>query len=81
MNIPGSVSDTGKFRRRYFDTREEAEAECRRLREIHLRLREGVMIDPALAQDAIAATELLAGSGISLTQAAKFYVEAQGLPE
>jgi integrase len=74
VNIPGSVSDTGRFRRRYFTTRDEAKAECVRLREISKGTRALASDIPAdLAADAIRARELLDGYGINLAQAAAFY--------
>ncbi len=74
VNIPGSVSDTGRFRRRYFTTRDEAKAECKRLKEIRDGVRTKATDIPAdLAADAIRARELLDGFGINLAQAAAFY--------
>lgn len=76
VNIPGSVSDTGRFRRRYFTTRDEAKAECIRLKEISKGTRALATDIPAdLAADAIRARELLDGFGINLAQAATFYAQ------
>ena len=76
VNIPGSVSDTGRFRRRYFTTRDEAKAECIRLKEISKGTRALATDIPAdLAADAIRARELLDGFGINLAQAAAFYAQ------
>ena len=76
VNIPGSVSDTGRFRRRYFTTRDEAKAECIRLKEISKGIRALATDIPAdLAADAIRARELLDGFGINLAQAAAFYAQ------
>jgi integrase len=73
--IPGSVSDTGRFRRRYFETRDKAKEECQRLREISKGVRtKSVDIPPALAADAIRASELLGEHDVTLAQAAAFYV-------
>lgn len=74
VNIPGSVSDTGRFRRRYFSTRDEAKAETKRLREISTGIRgKAIDIPGDVAADAITAREKLEGYGITLTQAAAFY--------
>jgi len=74
VNLPGTVSDTGRFRRRYFATRDEAKAECTRLREISEGTRALATDIPAdLAADAIRARELLDGFGVNLAQAAAFY--------
>jgi integrase len=73
--IPGSVSDTGRFRRRYFDTRDKAKDECQRLREISKGIREKAPdIPPELAADAIRARDLLSDHDVTLSQAAAFYV-------
>jgi integrase len=75
VQIPGSVSDTGRFRRRYFKTRDAAKAECQRLREINKGLQEkAVDIAPDLAADACRARELLAEHDVTLAQTAAFYV-------
>ncbi|MEK7953254.1 tyrosine-type recombinase/integrase [Luteolibacter soli] len=74
VNIPGSVSDTGRFRRRYFETRDQAKAECQRLREIYQGGRAKASdITAALAEDATRAAELLAPFNVTLAQAAAFY--------
>lgn len=76
VNIPSSLSDTGRFRRRYFSTRDEAKAECKRLRETSLGAREKVIdISANVAHDAITAREKLEGYDITLAQAAAFYVQ------
>jgi integrase len=75
VNIPGSLSDTGRFRRRYFSTRDKAKAETQRLNEIQKGQR-GLVADisTATAEDAINARELLTGHNVTLAQAAAFYV-------
>ncbi len=74
VNVPGSVSDTGRFRRRYFTTRDEAKAECQRLREIHDGTRTKASdISAALAEDATRAAEILSPFNVTLAQAASFY--------
>jgi len=74
VNIPGSVSDTGRFRRRYFDTRDKAKAECQRLREISVGVRTLATDIPAdLAADAIKARDMLVTFNVTLAQAAAFY--------
>lgn len=56
MNVPGVVSDTGKFRRRYFKSRDEAKTESQRLRKIFAGLHDkAAEIDIVLARDAQAA--------------------------
>lgn len=76
VNVPGSLSDTGRFRRRYFRTRDEAKAECQRLREVLEGRREKATdIRPALAEDATAAAEILERFGVTLKQAAAFYAD------
>ncbi|MBK1853696.1 tyrosine-type recombinase/integrase [Verrucomicrobiaceae bacterium 5K15] len=76
VNVPASASDTGKFRRRYFSTRDEAKAEAKRLREAANGTRaKAIDIRADLAADAIKASELLSEWGISLTQAAMHYIE------
>jgi integrase len=75
VNLPGTVSDTGRFRRRYFDTRDEAKAECQRLREISNGTRALAADIPSdLAADAIKAQGMLAAFNVTLAQAAAFYV-------
>jgi integrase len=75
VNIPGSLSDTGRFRRRYFSTRDKAKAETQRLNEIQKGQR-GLATDISTgsAEDAIKAQELLVGYNVTLAQAAVFYV-------
>lgn len=76
VNIPASVSDTGRYRRRYFKTRDEAKNECARLREISEGNRyKASDISPALAEDAIRAKEILAQHDATLAQVAAYYVE------
>jgi integrase len=73
--IPGSVSDTGRFRRRYFETRDKAKAESQRLREISNGVHaKAVDIAPELAADAVRARDLLDEHDVTLAQAAAFYV-------
>ncbi len=76
VNVPGSLSDTGRFRRRYFTTRDKAKAETQRLNEIQKGQR-GLAADisSATAEDAIKARELLAGHNVTLAQAAAFYAQ------
>ena len=74
--IPGSVSDTGRFRRRYFRTRDEAKTECQRLREIKDGIRAKATDIPAdVAADAVRASGMLAPFNVTLAQVAAFYVE------
>lgn len=74
VNVPASVSDTGRKRRRYFKTRDDAKEECKRLRASYEGRRDKAAdIRPAMAEDAVTASEILAKFDVSLTQAAKFY--------
>lgn len=76
VNIPGTLSDTGRFRRRYFKTRDEAKTECSRLKAIQAGQR-GLAADisTATAEDAIKAREMLIDYKVTLAQAAAFYIE------
>ena len=75
VNIPGSLSDTGRFRRRYFRTRDEAKDETQRLREIQTGQRAlAADITISSAEDAIKARDLLDGHDVTLSQVASFYV-------
>ena len=76
VNIPGSLSDTARFRRRYFKTRDEAKAECQRLKEIRDGQR-GIAADISIgaAEDATRAQEMLAGHDVTLAQVAAFYIK------
>lgn len=74
IHVPASISDTGKLRRRYFATRDEAKAEAQRLRAVAEGRREkGASIRHALAEDAVTAEEILKPFGVNLAQCAKFY--------
>lgn len=76
VGIPGSVSDTGRYRRRYFKTRDAAKAECARLKEIRTGIRSKAIDIPAdLAADAIKARDMLVAFNVTLGQAAAFYVK------
>jgi len=78
VNIPSGISDTGRFRRRYFATRDLAKAESQRLREIHQGQRQKAAdIPAALAESALAAAEMLRPFGISLVEAATRTVAAE----
>jgi|GEM_PF-4650896 len=76
VNIPGSLSDTARFRRRYFKTRDEAKAECQRLKEIQKGQR-GLAADISIgtAEDATKAREMLSAHGVTLAQVAAFYIQ------
>jgi len=76
LNVPGSVSDTGRKRRRYFKTRDEAKAESQRLRDIFNGHRDKATdIRPHLAEDATRAAATLEVYGVTLAQASAFYVQ------
>lgn len=76
VNIPSSLSDTDRFRRRYFKTRDEAKTECSRLKAIRDGQR-GLAADisSATAEDAIKAREMLTDYKVTLAQAAAFYIK------
>ena len=80
VNIPASISDTGRQRRRFFKTKAKGEAEAKRLKAIHEEGRGKVPdIRAALAEDAQHAAELLKPYSVTLTQAAAFYHEHHDL--
>ncbi len=76
VNIPPTVSTTGKRERCYFATRDEAKTYAQ---EQGKKYREhgsqAASIRPALAEDATKAAEILKPFGKTLTEAARFYVK------
>lgn len=78
VNVPASVSETGKRERHYFDTRDKAKEHTQALREKFLEHGgQAAAIKPSLAEAAVAAEALLAPWGASLIEAARSYVAEQ----
>lgn len=74
VSIPPAYSDTGKYRRRFFGTRDEARAESDRLQSVAAGLRDRASnIRASLAEDATAAAAILEPFGVTLKQAAEFF--------
>lgn len=74
LNIPGSLSETGKLQRRYFATRDKAKEAAEILRAQYSKHgSSSAMLPPRTADDAVHALELLKSFNVSLTDAARFY--------
>lgn len=72
INVPGTLSESGKRERHFHKTRDEAKEHASRLREKYASHGAGAAaIRPALAEDAARAIEILEPWGLSLTQAAQ----------
>ncbi len=71
ISVPPSMSSTGKRERRFFEEPSHAEVFAKKLRGKYARGERGVVIDTAGASDAAEALAILAGTGITLTDAAK----------
>jgi integrase len=72
INVPGTLSESGKRERHFHKTRDEAKEHASRLREKYASHGAGASaIRPALAEDAARAIEILKPWGLSLTQAAQ----------
>lgn len=72
VHIPASLSDTGKLSRRYFDTRDGAKKFAKKLRDGYKA--DGVkasVLPPRMADDAVVATKMLKGTGLTLRDAAR----------
>lgn len=80
VEVPATVSETGKRERHYFPTRDKAKEHSQKLREKFL-LHGGnsAIIKPSLAEAAVAAEAILAPWGGGLVEAARFYVTAKQL--
>ena len=78
LNVPAKYTETGKRERHYFKTLKEAQAAAKGLKKDAAEFgHQSQAIRPSLAEDATAADELLAPFGISLIEAARFYVAAK----
>lgn len=78
VDVPPSVSETGKRERHYFETRDEAKAHAQGLREKFLEHGgQAAAIKPSLAEAAVAAEAILAPWGGGLVEAARFYAAAK----
>jgi integrase len=76
LNVPASLSDTGKQQRRYFPTRASAQEFAARLRGDYKKHGEGAsVLPPRVAGDAAAAWKLLEPFGRTLLEAARHLVE------
>ena len=72
INVPGTLSESGKRERHFHQTRDKAKDHASRLREKYATHGAGAAaIRPALAEDAARASEILERWGLSLTQAAQ----------
>lgn len=78
VNVPATVSKTGKRERHYFDTRDKAKEHAQGLREKFLEHGgQAAAIKPSLAEAAVAAEAILEPWGASLVEAARFYADEQ----
>ena len=78
LSVPASASETGRFRRLYFKTKEKAEAQRdKRRADIQKYGRQAHEIDPALAAEAVEIAATLAPYGATLRDAAREYVSAR----
>ena len=76
LNVPASISASGKRQRLYFKTKKAAEIESERIKSMaNLWGSSGRKIKASVAEDAARATDLLEGHDVSLTALAKRYVE------
>jgi integrase len=72
INVPATLSESGKRERHFHKTRDKAKEHASRLREKYASHGAGAAaIRPALAEDAARAMEILERWGLSLTQAAQ----------
>jgi site-specific recombinase XerD len=79
VDVPPSVSETGKRERHFFTTRDKAKEHAQKLREKFLAHGgQAAAIKPSLAEAAVAAEAILAPWGASLVDAAKLYAEEKG---
>jgi site-specific recombinase XerD len=78
VDVPPSVSETGKRERHYFTTRDKAKEHAQELREKFLAHGANAQaIKPSLAEAAVVAEFILAPWGASLVEAARFYAAAR----
>jgi site-specific recombinase XerD len=74
VDVPPSISETGKRERHFFTTRDKAKAHAQELREKFLAHGgQAAAIKPSLAEAAIAAEAILAPWGAGLVEAAKHF--------
>jgi len=71
INIPHTLSPTGKRQRKSFPEEKHAEAFAKKLRGKSMRGEHAVALDHDTSKDAEAAAKILQGTGITLTDAAK----------
>jgi len=72
INVPATLSESGKRERHFYKTRDQAKEHASKLREKYASHGAGAAaIRPALAEDATRAMEILERWGLSLTQAAQ----------
>lgn len=77
VNVPPSVSDTGKRQQRYFTTRAKADEFASSLKTGLKEFGERVRtLSPGAMEDAASAMKVLLPWGVSLATAARFYVES-----
>lgn len=78
VDVPPSVSETGKRERHFFTTRDKAKGHAQELREKFLAHGgQAAAIKPSLAEAAVVAEAILAPWGGGLVEAAKFYAAAK----
>lgn len=80
VNVPPSISESGKRHQPYFPTREKANEFAKTLRDNHKA--HGVQartLTPGAAEDATTALGMLKAFSVSLTVAARFYVDQHDL--
>lgn len=76
LNVPAPLSPSGKRQRLFFENRRQAELKRSSLvSQMSKYGREGLAINPALAEQAIQAKEILKPWGMTLVEAAKFAAE------
>jgi integrase len=81
VNVPASMSATGKRSRKYFASEAKAKTYAASVRATHNSGIRGAMISASLALQAAEAVRILEGSGVSLVEAARLAVAQMGGPE
>jgi len=75
VNVPPSISESGKRVQRYYPTRDKANEFAKGLRDNHKAHGEQARtLSPGAAEDATTALGMLKAFGVSLTESARFYV-------
>lgn len=78
LSVPAPMSDTGKRKRLFFDTKKAAEIEADRVKGMSRQWgTEGRSIKAALAEDAAKAMEILSGYNVTLTALAQDFIDKQ----